>query len=69
MGGASNLHCSFGKGSSEFHVARILEEMAVPEGFIGTIEDNDEIENVDIDSDDEEVSVGHQSITCTVKPV
>ena len=44
-------------------MAGILEEMAVPEGFIGTIEDSDEIENGDIDSDDEEVSVSHQSTT------
>lgn len=30
--------------------------MAVPQGFIGTIEDDDEVQNDDIDSEEEEVS-------------
>ena len=31
--------------------------MALPAGFIGTIEDDEEVENDEIDSDEDEVSV------------
>lgn len=39
--------------------------MAVPQGFIGTIEDDDEIQNDDIDSEEDEVNVMKLQCRCT----
>lgn len=43
-----------GKRSSK-HPRGPTQEMAVPVGFVGTIEDDEEVENDDIDSEEEDV--------------